>query len=564
MATKKNNLKVNITADNSGFTKGLDNATRSLKGFDQQAGQLVGATIKKFASLTTAIAATVKVLNDIKDSTQLWGDRWTQTMEGMKSSYGTLIRQLSSGEGWNNLLANMSDAYRTGKQLASMLDEVFERKISFSYAEAEANRVISEQQLIMRDLSKSDAERAAAAEEIKKQEANIVEIKKSVWGQEAQVRRDQFRDATRLEGLNRKMNDEEIDFLVKNYNTNRDIINQSRAYLEEKARLTKEANASTMVGMGGDYTPQGIDSRAAAAAAALERLDANTNQTIKDVARLVTAYDKGNDELVKNLADAEIAFINIDTEANRAVTRATSFLGSLESKAKSAKTAVQDLGETLRTVQDLGWGSTFNDIDLAAAWEKLPVLEGNAVRMNSGNQLAGSRPTGEIKKDLVDIDRLSEQAASTIQNSLVGAFEELANVLGGVESGLTGVVTALISPLADLAITAGTIILTTGEALDALKNSLIDFFGGNAVAAGAALIGVGVAAKAGLAALGKNAGAGYSSATSVASSGGGYGSAGGDATLRSVNVNVNGRLEADGSKLVAVINNTTKKKGYTT
>ena len=58
-------------------------------------------------------------------------------------------------------------------------------------------------------------------------------------------------------------------------------------------------------------------------------------------------------------------------------------------------------------------------------------------------------------------------------------------------------------PLADMAITAGGIVLTTGTAVESLKTSLISFFGGSAIAAGAALIAVGTAAKIGLKALAK-------------------------------------------------------------
>ena len=57
-----------------------------------------------------------------------------------------------------------------------------------------------------------------------------------------------------------------------------------------------------------------------------------------------------------------------------------------------------------------------------------------------------------------------------------------------------------------MAISAGTMIMMTGTAIEALKASLVSFFGGSAVVAGAALIAVGVAAKAGLSALASSGG----------------------------------------------------------
>lgn len=550
------NLKIGITADSSGFTKGLDQATRHLKGFDEQVGSALGKTVAQFATLTAAVGATKKVLNDIKDSTQLWGDRWNRVVEGMQSSYGTFIRQLSSGEGWNNLFANMAQAYGKGKEIANILDEVFERKISFGYAEAETNRFVSEQQLIMRDSSKSEAERKAAAQAIIDKEKELAGIKRDVWSQEARALRDRFQLQTGL-------NDEQTDFLVKNYNTNIDLINQSRAYLEERARLEKQlasTNAGNYAFGGGFGGAMYSGANAGEAQAALDALNAKTSDAVKGIAELTRMYDKGNDELVEGMAKAEIAVIDVDTAANNACTRANALIGSINSKVEDVTENVVVLAEQLRTVQDLGWGSTFMDLDLQAAGDKLPGLEGSAERNNPGLSLAGGG-IRQTTKDLDDFIRISDQAASVIQTSLISAFDELANAIAGTGDGFSGIATAMIEPLADLAITAGTIILTTGKAIDAVTASLASFFGEGAVVAGAALVGVGVAAKAGLAALAKSGG-GYSASASVASSSGSGIGSGYD--TRAMKVDVSGTLTADGSKLVAVINNTKKKKDYTT
>lgn len=120
------------------------------------------------------------------------------------------------------------------------------------------------------------------------------------------------------------------------------------------------------------------------------------------------------------------------------------------------------------------------------------------------------------------------QAADMLTASLVSginsSLSELANVIAGVENANVGsVVTALLSPLADACISAGLLIMTTGEGIEALRHSFETFIGVGSVAAGAALIALGVAAKAGLAAIGKNAGS-SSAANGIATSyAGGYG-----------------------------------------
>jgi hypothetical protein len=120
------------------------------------------------------------------------------------------------------------------------------------------------------------------------------------------------------------------------------------------------------------------------------------------------------------------------------------------------------------------------------------------------------------------IEMLNQAVNAGITNSL----GELANAIAGVEGANIGsVIKALLSPLADAAIAAGLLIMTTGKGIEALKTSLIDFFGGSAIAAGAALMAVGVAAKAGLASIGRNGarGAGGYGNNSVTSYSGGYG-----------------------------------------
>ena len=120
-------------------------------------------------------------------------------------------------------------------------------------------------------------------------------------------------------------------------------------------------------------------------------------------------------------------------------------------------------------------------------------------------------------------------AAKMITSSLVagvgGSLNELANVIAGVENANVGsVVSALLSPLADACISAGLLIIATGDGIEALRTSLMTFLGVGAIAAGGALVAIGMAAKVGLAAIGKTGKAGTSSVNqSVNSYSGGYG-----------------------------------------
>ena len=116
----------------------------------------------------------------------------------------------------------------------------------------------------------------------------------------------------------------------------------------------------------------------------------------------------------------------------------------------------------------------------------------------------------------------AEMMAQALNSGITAGLGELANLIAGVEGANPGqAVKALLSPLADAAISAGLLIMTTGEGIEALRDSLTSFLGVGAVAAGAALMAVGVAAKAGLAAIGKGgSGAGYANNPTTSYSGG--------------------------------------------
>ena len=124
------------------------------------------------------------------------------------------------------------------------------------------------------------------------------------------------------------------------------------------------------------------------------------------------------------------------------------------------------------------------------------------------------------------------------------ACQEMADQLMGL-SDLNGgaIFQALLTPLADMAIKAGEIIMAEGVATEAAKSALETFgeTGWAAVAAGAALVAAGAAAKAGLSAIARSGGS-VTSATSFGSAGGSTSSAQTQMIQTEMTVYVTGRL----------------------
>ena len=208
-------------------------------------------------------------------------------------------------------------------------------------------------------------------------------------------------------------------------------------------------------------------------------------------------------------------------------------LEKLTKRTGDAKEGIEDVTRAAREyAQEVAEINAYDDEMAAQAQEMYDAFKKESgavdevtqslVEMNNA-QIAAQENTEKFKAKIED---LSEDMAAALRSGVISALDELADAIGTGDWDASAMVRALLTPLADAAISAGTIILTTGEALEALKTALVDLFGGGAqgaAIAGAALIAVGVAAKAGLAAIATTGGSGSSSSGGNYTYTGGYG-----------------------------------------
>ena len=485
---KIGDLFVKLGLKKDEYSRGMKEAGNEGKAFSDKMKQ-VGTAVK--ATWAVVGAAITKFVTDAVKLTQRWGDEWNQTMAGVKAAYSAFVRQLSSGEGWRNLFSNMREAARIAKETAAALDELGERKVSFSYTTANTEKEIAAQELIMRDSSKSSAEREAAAKRIIELERMLGEEKKSIAKQEADAMRQQFQAQT-------KMNDAEIDFLVRRYNENRSAIQQSRDYIAERKRLQNEldaANKSYGTGAMSDSAYKAIEQRRKDAETALANLEQNTSQYVKDIAELTKKYDQGNDELVQGMAKAEVAVIQVDTEVMHAQQRAISLLGTLKRAASMMNSGSGGGGEEAPNTPLLRAGESMDK----EFERQMQAIERDIQQMNTIEfhpleitppDLAG---WNEFYKGFKDTEVRIEEIIDSLRTAAITGFTEatqaFTNMLAGVEEANAGrVVQALLSPLADMAIKEGEIVLATGIGIEAVKEALTSLNPYAAAAAGAALL----------------------------------------------------------------------------
>ena len=184
------------------------------------------------------------------------------------------------------------------------------------------------------------------------------------------------------------------------------------------------------------------------------------------------------------------------------------------------------------------------------------VDETTAALAAMGQETVAAQERVEAMKETM-VDAFGEIHDAIIDGA-VGGLEYLAEALGSGEWDTAAFVKSLVGPLADAAIAAGTLILTTGEGLESIKAAFASLNGMSAIAAGAALVGLGLALKTGMAALassgGKSAGSGstYSNPYTYA---GGFGAGVNPAAGYGATVEITGDVTVKGQDLHIALSN---------
>ena len=163
-----------------------------------------------------------------------------------------------------------------------------------------------------------------------------------------------------------------------------------------------------------------------------------------------------------------------------------------------------------------------------------------------------------VQKAVADITPVVEGAFSVMGDSIGQLIGDLAT--GGDAWSNFGNIA--LSSMGDMAIAVGKIAIEAGLATEGIKKALT--FGGGwvAIAAGTALVALGTAVKAGLSNVASGNYGAASVSSNVASSS--YSGSLSSSYDRGITVNVTGRLKANGSELVAVLNNESKRSAIAT
>lgn len=242
-------------------------------------------------------------------------------------------------------------------------------------------------------------------------------------------------------------------------------------------------------------------------------LKSTVNLAIGVVQSLMTAILS----MLRNIASvSDIVFgTNLSGAIQKGIDKLNQFADALKFKNPKLKIDITEAEQKVKSVEQ----AVERVQKKASGITSIPAVQAQAPgEMPTGAR--GSLDVPSVQSDTIQkteqlTDRMKtlqqgvDQVGQSIQNSLADTFAGIGTAIGKGES-LMSVVgnmgTTLLSSLGDIAIKTGTMVITTGKAIEAVKSALTSLNPVAALAAGGALIGIGIAFKAGAAAIGNSMG----------------------------------------------------------
>lgn len=219
--------------------------------------------------------------------------------------------------------------------------------------------------------------------------------------------------------------------------------------------------------------------------------------------KVLTAYEKLADQL------SELQKIQSDYAAkNKDISDITARVAGVQLQIDKIDELIKK--KTEAAMFDVKYGGSFTPAT-SISGHGAAVQGGEALDTKTLGDMSGLIQSNldKVEGYYAEIENLNRRATESIQNSFYSMVSGVTDALGSLAAGtgtMADVAKALMSPIADLAISLGTILIGVGTGIESLKTALETIQGPIALAAGAALLAIGAAAKAGVASLGTGGG----------------------------------------------------------
>lgn len=510
--SKIGDVIVKMLLKSDDYEKGLARSKKSTQSFAQTITKGFTAAIGKVAALVGAIAGIAKALDKISKANQTFGDKWASFTSGLKGAWDEFARSIASLD-FSNLFSRLRQASDVARDLYDAIDGMGEITTAYNIASAKEAKHLAQLRVEMNNQNLSLDERIAKAKE-------YLEISRRL-------------ESMPLRGLAR-ISDTTITKTMKQMGysfdglTKEQIANAKKSFIQFFEWLGTEAGEKAYKKLNAAATSENVLSGKYARTFQNMSLRGEAPGGDQWLIWLRQYAEKVSDDDRTALEKAVVQFLQADAAFDESTRRVQTLLNSLEfqrnKKEEKVVTKAEKADQELRKrVADMR--ANFQPL------EKLPEIVG-VVSTQMPDIISDEwlrRQQEQMEKAQKFFEEMKEKSAvvaqefgNAVQNGIVSSIDMLTEAIGSGEDIDGGaVIKALLSPLADACISAGLLIISTGEAVEALRETLLAGLatgGYAAIVAGAALIAVGAAAKIGLAAIGSGQSRGSVASSSAAAS----------------------------------------------
>lgn len=487
-------IKLGLKKDE--FSRGMQEAGNEVSGSGGLLSKLMKFKAGALAVWTAVGAAALKMADKFAHTSQRLGDAWDANVAGMKASWNTFVAAINSTD-FSGIGKRIADSFREARQLASLKDAEFEVMNSVELQKSAMKDELAILQIRMRNQKLSQEERLAAQQE-------YLDKVRPLYEKEAQYRKQYSIQAQNAylagAGIRRQ--------------TGRD-----REALQ--TFLTDVASDAVAVQALEEFKRSGYRYANESQRTILEGLKAQTGVNLATLSKIADYYQSTSDEQAKTLVGAIVAERQAAGAFNEETRRVQSMqveavtaagAGVAEEGLSSFEMAVIRANERIEELAE----ASIEDMERELLGEKIEL---DPIEVVPPDMTAWEDFYAKYKEDLQRMQDLLADFRDAAIRGLSDAVQELADQFAGLEEINPGkVVQTLLTPLADMAIKEGEILIAQGIGIEACKKALESLNGVAAIAAGTILVGIGAAAKSGLAALARS-GAASAPTTSYASSG---------------------------------------------
>lgn len=282
---------------------------KGTKETDNIFAQFTTGVNKYWAAIVAGYKTAEGVFNGWKDlmtSNRATGTEFEATMNGVNEALDYAKTAFATMD-FTNFIEGMVRSYEAGKAASKMLDELFDRQNSFDLTTMPIKAEIEELKTQMRDVNLSEEERLKITDKIIKKTKEVADLQKDIVMQEV-VANEKLLDGQLA------MTAAEKDYIIVNYNNNKESIRFAKEILEKENERDEVRRRAFM------FSDKFEKARQLQIVETLDKEIELQKQSAEfsEMAYAATKkYSLGNKEMQKGYVDAQKKMLGVDIQTNR-------------------------------------------------------------------------------------------------------------------------------------------------------------------------------------------------------------------------------------------------------